>query len=157
VESAAHDHVWAGAAQQLGAVTVHGRIGRARASGRNLTAYAVGAGISPAGGLRFSVERNAGFFVVSPRTIGLGLRQVSHRARLEWAPRLRWQVVAEAWHQTLSDGNDRWELTVSPRHSVARTERVNLDLGFTVTRLGTATNYDHGYYDPSRHAKYAFN
>jgi Glycosyl transferase family 2 len=155
-ESAGHDHVWVSGAQQLGGVTVRGRIGQARAAARDLTTYLIGADLTPADGLTVSVERNASFFVVSPRTIGLGLRQVSHRARLEWAPGVRWQVVADAWHQTLSDGNDRWELTVSPRRSVARTERVNLDLGFTVTRLGTATNYDHGYYDPSRYEYYAF-
>jgi tetratricopeptide (TPR) repeat protein len=156
-ESAAHDHGWAGASQQLGAVAViRGRIGRAQASGRELTAYAIGADLSPADGLKLFVERNAGFFVVSPRTIGLGLRQVSHRVRLEWAPDARWQVAADVWHQTLTDGNDRWEITVSPRRSVARTERVNLDLGLTATRLRTATNYDNGYYDPRRYEYYAF-
>jgi hypothetical protein len=156
VESAAHDHVWAGAAQQLGASTVHGRIGRARAYGRDLTTYAIGVDLSPADGLTLSFERNAGFFVVSPRTIGLGLRQVSHRARLDWAPGVRWQMAADVSHQTLTDGNDRWEVTISPRRSVARTERVNLDLGLTVTRLRTETNYDNGYYDPRRYEYYAF-
>ena len=37
---------------------------------------------------------------------------------------------------------------MSPRRSVARTERLNLDLGAVVTRLGTTTNFDNGYYDP---------
>ena len=155
-ESAGHDQVWISGAQQFRGLAVRGRIGQARASGRDLTAYQVGADVTPADGLRLSVERNAGFFVVSPRTIGLGLRQVSHRARLEWAPGIRWQVVTDAWYQSLSDGNHRWELTVAPRRRVARTERLNLDLGFTVTRLHTAFNFDHGYYDPNRYEYYAF-
>jgi tetratricopeptide (TPR) repeat protein len=155
-ESAGHDQVWISGAQQFSGLTVRGRIGQARAAGRDVTAYLVGADLTPTDGLTISGERNAGFFVVSPRTIGLGLTQVSHRVRLEWAPGVRWQVAADTWHQALSDGNDRWEFTVSPRRSVARTERLNLDLGFTATQFRTTTNYDHGYYDPSLYEYYAF-
>lgn len=155
-ESAGHDHVWVSAAQQFAAITLRGRVGQASAAGRDMTAYLIGADLTPADGLMVSVERNAGFFVVSPRTIALGLHQVSHRARLEWAPGVRWQIVADAWHQALSDDNDRWEFTVAPRRSVARTQRLNLDLGFTVTQLRTATNCDSGYYDPSLYRYYAF-
>ena len=38
--------------------------------------------------------------------------------------------------RTLSDGNRRWEFTISPRRSVARTERLNLDLGVSASQLG---------------------
>ena len=65
-------------------------------------------------------------------------------------------MAADLWQQALSDGNRRWEFTVSPRRSLARTERVNLDLGFTVSQLRATTNYDHGYYDPARYEFYAF-
>jgi tetratricopeptide (TPR) repeat protein len=155
-ESGRHDHVWVSAAQQFGALTVRGRIGQARTSDSDLTAYAIGADVAPGDGLTLFFERNSGFFVVSPRTIGLGLRQVSHRARFEWAPGVRWQIVADVWQQSLTDGNSRWEFAVAPRRSVARTERLNLDLGFTATQLRTATNYDNGYYDPTLYQYYAF-
>jgi tetratricopeptide (TPR) repeat protein len=155
-ESARHDHVWVSASQQFGSLTVRGRIGQARTPVSDLTAYAIGADVAPTDGLRLSFERNSGFFVVSPRTVGLGLRQVSHRARFEWAPGIRSLVAVDFLQQSLSDGNDRWELTVSPRLGVARTERLNLDLGFTMAQLGTTTNYDNGYYDPSRYEYYAF-
>jgi hypothetical protein len=155
-ESARHDHVWVSAAQQFGRTTVRGRIGQARTSADDMTAYAIGADVAPADGLRLSFERNSGFFVVSPRTVGLGLRQVSHRARAEWAPGIRSVIAVDFLQQSLSDGNDRWELTVAPRYSVARTEQWNLDLGFTTAQLGTATNYENGYYDPSRYEYYAF-
>ena len=69
---------------------------------------------------------------------------------------ISWRIVADVWQQSLSDGNDRWEFTVAPRRGVARTERLNLDLGFTVTQLRTTTNYDNGYYDPSLYQYYAF-
>jgi tetratricopeptide (TPR) repeat protein len=154
-ENARHDHVWVSAAQQFGRVAVRGRIGQARTAARDLTAYEIAADLRPADGFTLFLERDAGFFVVSPRTIGLGLSQVSHRATLEWSPAIRWQIAADVWRQALSDGNHRWEFTVSPRHSLARTERMNLDLGFTVSQLRTTTNYDNGYYDPSRYEFYA--
>lgn len=154
-QHARHDQIWVSATQQVGGVTLHGRVGQARTAVRDLTAYAVGADFTMVDGLRLSVDRSTGFFVVSPRTVGLGLTQVSHRAQLDWSPGIRNQLVADFLHQTLSDGNRRWELTVSPRRSVARTERLNLDLGATVTRLRTTTNFDHGYYDPRRYEFYA--
>lgn len=64
--------------------------------------------------------------------------------------------MADVWQQSLSDGNNRWEFTVAPRRSAARTERLNLDLGLTATQLRTATNYENGYYDPGLYQYYAF-
>ena len=156
MENADHDQVWAGAAHQFGALNLHGRVGQARTSVDHLTTYAIGADILPIDGLSVSVERTAGFFVVSPRTVGLGLRQVSHDARVQWSPDLRWVITGSVRYQTMTDDNRRWEFTFSPRYSIARTERLNLDLGFVVSQLGTKTNFDNGYYDPSRYQYYAF-
>ena len=152
---AKHEEIWVTAAQQLGVMNFRGRIGQERTMAGDLTAYAIGADLTAVDGVKLSVERNSGYFVVSPRTIGLGLRQVSHRAQLDWSPTFRSQLVVDASHQTLSDGNQRWELTISPRRSVARTERLNLDLGGLVSRLHTTTNFNNGYYDPNRYEYYA--
>jgi tetratricopeptide (TPR) repeat protein len=154
-ENARHDEVWIGAAQQFGRIAVRAQIGQARTAVRDLTVYQVGADLRPADGLLLVLERDAGFFVVSPRTIGLGISQVGHRASLEWSPAIRWQVSADIREQTLSDGNHRQEFTVSPRYGLARTGLVNLDLGVTVSQLRTATNYDYGYYDPALSEFYA--
>jgi Tfp pilus assembly protein PilF len=153
-ETARHDHVWIGAAHQFGRIAVGGQIGQARTV-RDLTVYEITVDLRPVDGVTLVLQRDAGFFVVSPRTIGLGLRQVGHRASLEWSPAIRWQIVSDIREQTLSDGNHRWEFTVSPRYGLARTEQVNLDLGLTVSQLRTTTNYDHGYYDPARSDFYA--
>jgi hypothetical protein len=58
-------------------------------------------------------------------------------------------------HQDLSDGNRRWELTISPRRSIARTQHMNLDLGAVVSQLRTTTNFNNGYYDPKKYEYYA--
>ena len=156
IENADHDQLWAGGAHQFGAFNLHGRVGQARTSVDNLTTYAIGADITPIDGLTVSVERTSGFFVVSPRTVGLGLRQVSHDARVQWSPDLRWVIAGSVRYQTMTDDNQRWEFTLSPRYSIARTQRLNLDLGFVVSQLGTKTNFDNGYYDPRRYQYYAF-
>jgi tetratricopeptide (TPR) repeat protein len=153
--NAQHDHLWMSAAQRAGVVNLRGQVGHARAAGGDLTTYAIGADFTPVDGVKLSVERSSDFFVVSPRTVGLGLQQVGHRAQLEWSPDMRSHIAADVLYQTLSDGNQRWEFTLSPRRGVARTERLKLDLGFVVTQLRTTTNFDHGYYDPRRYEYYA--
>jgi tetratricopeptide (TPR) repeat protein len=153
--NARHDQLWVSAGQKVGFGYLRGRLGQERTEAGDFTAYAVRADLVPADGVQLSIERNSGLYLVSPRTIDLGLRQVSHRAQLDWSPNVRSRVVADALYQTLSDGNERWELTFSPRFGVARMERVNLDLGAVVSRLGTTTNFSHGYYDPRRYEFYA--
>ena len=140
-----------GSAPRSGSACQPPRPRRSGAGGdAGLIAYAAGADFTPFDGLKFSVERNSGFFVLSPRTVGLGLRQLGHRAQLDWLPRCELAGCrCRCSHQTLSDGNRRWEFTISPRYSVARTAQLNLDLGFLVSQMGTHKNLDHGYYDPS--------
>jgi hypothetical protein len=92
---------------------------------------------------------------VSPRTVDLGLTATSERLEVEWSPTLRNQVVVDGSFQELSDGNRRWEMTVSPRRTVARRAGFNLDLGATAYRLETTRDLDHGYYDPRRYEFYA--
>src|SRR5262249_14444384 len=84
----------------------------------------------------------------------VGLRGGGLRGLLEGPPPLPSQIVVGALYQPLPDATRRWELTASPRRSVARTERLNLDLGAVVSLSHTATNYNNGYYDPSRYEFY---
>jgi hypothetical protein len=150
-----HDHIWVTAGQQVGLVNLRGGVGREKTMAGGLTSYAVGADFTPIDGLKFSFERNSGFFVVSPRTIELGLQQVGHRAQLDWSPSFSSQIFVDVLHQDLSDGNRRWELTVSPRRSIARTQHVNVDLGAVVSQLRATTNFNNGYYDPKKYEYYA--
>jgi hypothetical protein len=43
-------------------------------------------------------------------------------------------LAVDAIHQQLSDGNERLEMTISPRRTVARRAGFNLDMG--VSRAG---------------------
>jgi len=151
-----HESVWFGAGQHIGRVELRGQIGRARVPDRRLTTYAVTAEIRPADTVEFSLERRSDFVVISPRTVGLGLTRLGHGFRLGWDPALSYRVELDAWYEALSDGNDRWTVALSPRRRVARTQRLNLDLGLAARWFGASRDLDHGYYDTSRYESYSF-
>jgi tetratricopeptide (TPR) repeat protein len=153
--SAEYRHGWASISQKVGPLTIGGQLGQAKAEGRELTTYAFRTELFPSDGIRIAAERSSGFFVISPRTVGLGLTEVAHRVELELMPTLRYQIAMEAAYRDLSDGNQRWEVTVSPRRSIARTSRFNLDLGASAYVLATTNDLSNGYYDPRRYEQYA--
>ena len=153
--TATYEHLWAGAAQRVGAVTVNGQVGYATANERVSTTYAFAVDARPADSIRFTLSHGSGPFVISPRTVGLGLTAVSQRAQLDWTPSLQYQVLVDASFHDLSDGNRRWEVTLSPRRTMARRAGFNLDLGATAYRLETSQDLDHGYYDPRYYEYYA--
>jgi tetratricopeptide (TPR) repeat protein len=150
---ARHQAIWAGLGGRLGALTVQGRAGRASHGSGGRFIYQAGARVSW-DRAQFSAARESGYLVVSPRTVGLGLTRVAHRVRIDWMPSLTSQVAVDAAYEDLSDGNRRWDLLLAPRRSVARTQRVNLDLGVQLRRFGASRDLDHGYYDPARYESY---
>jgi hypothetical protein len=153
--SAEYRHGWAGASQKLGAVVLGGRVGFAEAERHELTTYAFRAELYPTDGVRLAAQRSSDFFVISPRTVGLGLQETAHRIEVDLMAGLRDQVVFEASHRELSDGNVRWEIAFSPRHAIARTSWLNFDLGASAYVLNTKHDFDHGYYDPRWYEHYA--
>jgi tetratricopeptide (TPR) repeat protein len=153
--AASQEHVWAGAAQRFGAIAVNGQVGYASSDKQTSTTYGVGVDARLADSFRFTLSRTSAPLIISPRTVDLGLTATSHRALIDWTPTLRSQVVVDASFQDLSDGNRRWDVTFSPRLTVARRAHFNLDLGATAYRLEAAQNLDHGYYDPRAYEYYA--
>ena len=152
---ARYDYGWTAIAQKIGRVTIQGLVGSAKAESRTETSYAVGARIHPSDALSLTVGSSHGFFVVSPRTIELGLTERHHRFEIDWAPGVVYRLSGTSSYQRLSDGNHRWQVLVAPRRAVARTESLNLDLGFSAYVLGTTRDLANGYYDPRRYESYA--
>lgn len=153
--SANYEHLWAGAAQRVGVVAVTGQVGYATGNEQISTTYGLGIDARLADSLRLTLSRASAPLVISPRTVDLGLTAISQRAQIEWTPALRYQLLFDASFQDLSDGNRRWEVTFSPRRTLARRAGFNLDLGATAYRLETARDLDHGYYDPREYEYYA--
>jgi len=153
-QSALFESAWAGAAQTIGVLTLTGRVGSATAEDRKLTPYWIGATVRASDAFTASVERSSEFFVISPRTVELGLTERRNRFAFDWDPSLRAHVSAEGVYQELSDGNRRWEISVTPRRAIARTDWINLDLGVSAYALGTSEDLPNGYYDPRRYESY---
>ncbi len=151
---ARHQLAWIGLVQRAGRFTLRGHGGYATLDDRDRFAYLLSATFT-ADALRLAAARESGYFVVSPRTVGLGLTRLTHRLQLEWMPSFRYLVAVDAALDDLSDGNRRWDVIVAPRRSVARTQRLNLDLGVQLRQFGTTLDRDNGYYDPSRYESYA--
>jgi hypothetical protein len=80
---------------------------------------------------------------------------VGNSLHASWTPTMSLHLQADATFQRISDGNQRWDLTLAPRYAIVRRAHLNLDLGASAYRLQTAWNLANGYYDPSRYESYA--
>lgn len=147
--------VGVGLEQKVGRVSLGGQLGQATVEGQKRTTYGVGVRVRAFDTLFLAAERTDGLFVVSPRTVGLGMTQVSHHLQSELTVGMRYHVAVDVTHQELSDGNERLEMTVSPRRTLARRARFNLDMGVSAYRLETTRDLNNGYYDPRRYEYYA--
>jgi len=153
--SARYEHTWAAIGQKIGPFTLSGQSGYARTHDDHLTTYVLGADVRATDSLRLVIDRSRDYFVVSPRTIGAGIIQTGDRLQAEWSPTLGSHVALDSSYQELSDGNRRLMVAVSPRHSIARTALLNLDLGVSAYQLRTQRDFDNGYYDPRLYEQYA--
>ena len=153
--SATHEQVSVSAAQRFKRVEVQARGGHASLAQEDRVIYGVGISATPHDALTVLVERSTGFLTISPRTIGLGITRTDHHAQVHWTPGVEYHVGADARYQDLSDGNRRWELAVSPRRSITRTEQTNIDLGASIYLLGVDKDLNNGYYDPDLYENYA--
>ena len=149
------DQVWAGASQRVRSLWFGGTVGRSKTDADDLTSYSALVQFTPADSLTVGIERTFGFAAISPRTVSLGLTSLAHRAQIGWAPGARFHLAVEGSYEALSDTNTRWTLFVSPRAAVARTQRLNLDLGVLIHQFGVERDLDHGYYDPHRYEYYS--
>lgn len=129
--------------------------GRSRFEGDSRTTYLFGMDLDPGDGVSFRVSRQQDLFAASPRAVDLGIERRANVVAVNWAPDLRHTFVGRLGYDTFSDGNDRWELELSPRRAVVRDERLNLDIGLSGRWFGYRRDPGNGYYAPSRYQRYA--
>lgn len=154
-ETARHDSGWVGVEHVISPqVSVDGHIGAAEAEGHD--SFIGGAGIDyrPQDNLRFRAETDYGFYVISPRTLDLGIRASSNHLWGTWEPNLLYTVVGGLGYIDLSDDNESWEAVIAPRRAVLRREKINLDLGVRGSWFGFDEQLDNGYYDPQLYQSY---
>ena len=153
--SASLDEVWSGLSQRIGPLTLGGSVGQSRTTDDQLTSYSATVQFAATDSLRVAMERSLGFAAFSPRTVSLGVTRLAHRAEIVWTPAARYHLAVAGSYDQLSDANTRWELLVSPRAALARTQRLNLDVGAQFYQFRVAKDLDHGYYDPRRYEFYS--
>jgi Tfp pilus assembly protein PilF len=149
------EELTAGLSQKIGRVSLGGHLGQSAVDGRDRLTYGAAVQVRALDTLFLAAERTEGLFVVSPRTVGLGITQASNHLQADWTLGMRYHVAVDATNQQLSDGNERIEMTVSSRRAIARRAGFNLDLGVSAYRLETSRDLNNGYYDPRRYEYYA--
>jgi predicted Zn-dependent protease len=148
---------WIGAGRRLSPkLAVQGRIGAASVKdGSTIGVYDVSLDIQAADELLLRLEREHGYYLVSPRTLSLGIRSNANMLNLTWQPDLNYTIDSTVRYVTLSDDNRYWEIGVTPRRSVLRREKFNLDLGVSGSWLTYDKTLNNGYYNPELEQRYA--
>jgi tetratricopeptide (TPR) repeat protein len=156
--SVRHRRAWIGLTQRLAPGTLlDGRVGLAEAAeGPALPTYRIGGRVALHDTFRLMGHKEHAVLAVSPRTIGDGLTRHASQIGMEWEIGLRHTLEARAELDRLSDGNQRRAFSASFRRSLARRERINLDMSLNGSWFG----FDHartglGYYAPARHETYS--
>jgi len=135
-------------------ISVDGYIGAADAEGDGRFIFGAGVDYRPFDNLRLRAETDYGFYVVSPRTVDLGIRRSSSHLQVDWEPDLLHVVFVDLGYNDLSDDNESWEAALAPRRRVLRREKINLDIGLRGTWSGFDEQLDNGYYDPDFYQSY---
>jgi tetratricopeptide (TPR) repeat protein len=155
-EHAWHHRGWLGAYHRFTPdLALDGYLGVADAEDKTRPSYGIGADYEPRDNLFLRLERDYGFYVVSPRNVSRGVRRGANTLFAQWEPDLLYTVVGQLGFDDFSDSNKRWEAVLAPRRSVMRAEDFNLDLGVRGQWYGFEDeNPDNGYYDPEFYQSY---
>lgn len=155
--NADYRRVWGGVIHRF-SPTVAGelRLGGANAdSNHQFTEYRVALDLRPSEDWTLRPEAERTLHAVSPRAASLPIERETVRLQSHWTPGVRYVVDASLSHDNYSDGNSRWEVVLSPRRAILRTQSLNMDVGVSGTWSGFAKNLDNGYYDPAHFRRYA--
>jgi cytochrome c-type biogenesis protein CcmH/NrfG len=154
-DHASHRHAWLGMRHSFSPKTaLHGYLGSAAAEDHEKTTYGIGVEHQPRDNLNLGLERHEGFYVISPRSVSLGIGRVRNSFRLDWQATLLHTAVLDLRYDTFSDTNTRWEAVLSPRRSILRSRKFNLDCGLRGWWFGFEKDVDNGYYDPLLYQSY---
>ena len=149
---------WVGARHRFSPLLeIGGEVGAASidGGGGDHGLYGLYADLRPLDNLWVDLSATRRVWDISPQSASLGITMRDHRARIHWQPTLRHFVNAEVAHGRLSDGNRRDEVYVNPYRAMLRTERFNLDLGFSAHWQDYDEDLANGYYDPANYRRFA--
>jgi hypothetical protein len=125
--------------------------------GDNEFVYEAGTDIWPSDKLAVRLSRRQDVYMVSPRTVSLGILRRNNQINWSWSPNLRYTVDGVLGYSTFTDDNTRWDLGLAPRRVIVRTEHLNLDVGVSGYWFGFDRNPSNGYYSPSLYRRFTAN
>jgi len=154
-DRASHHSVWFGIKHRFSPkIVFDSYLGDARAEGKSRLIYEIGLDLQPLDNMNLILQRNQSFYLASPRTVSLGIQRSRNRSRLEWEPDVVHKVILDLGYDALSDDNRYWETSLSPRRSVVRSMKFNLDCGVRGWWFSFDKDLDNGYYDPEFYQSY---
>ncbi len=132
-------------------------IGAAKAESDSDAVYGASLSLVPHDQLYFTMTYDHRYFVVTPRTVELGITDDALRAGLYWDQTLLWYANLSAGYDVMSDDNNRWNADLSEMRRLLRSQYWNIDAGVTALLYG----YDDeligaadGYYAPELYQGY---
>jgi tetratricopeptide (TPR) repeat protein len=148
-ESALHFKQWGGAKLRLNRfLAFDGYLGTEKAEELPTTlTYGINAHLQLSDMFLINAGINHDYFLISPRTVSLGIRKTTNQIDLQWEPSLQYVFTLYGGYDTFTDGNTRWQVIVSPRYVSTRASRLNLDIGFKAWWFGFKQG-GNGYWAP---------
>ncbi len=99
--------------------------------------------------------REYGYYIVSPRTVSLGIKRASNHIYLYWEPDINYKAELNSNYDTYSDNNRSWESVIGVRRFIVRGTKVDFEAGPLLSWQGFDMDLENGYYDPEFYQRYA--
>lgn len=155
---ATHNALRVGATHRFSSLLMaDGYIGAATAENDNDAVFGASLSLSPLDQLSFLLSFDHRYFVITPKTVDLGLKDDALRAAMHWDQSLLWYADLAAGYDLISDDNTRWSVDFSEKRALLRSQYWNIDAGVTAMLYG----YDDqllgeadGYYAPESYQGY---
>lgn len=148
-ESALHFKQWGGAKLRINrSLAFDGYLGTERAEElpSSLT-YGINTHLQLSDTFQINAGINHDYFLISPRTVSLGIKKTTNQIEFQWEPGLRYVFMLYGGYDTFTDNNTRWQVLVSPRYVSTRASRLNLDIGVKAWWFGFKQG-GNGYWAP---------
>ena len=155
-EEALHTRAWLGVGHRFSPkVAMAAQLGASSAEGEvRVPTYNLSVDLQLSDELKVRAEKDYGYYVVSPRTVSIGIRRDANRLQVTWSPDLNYTIDTNFSYNTFSDDNTLWEVLLGPRRAVLRSEKLNLDIGLNAWWFGFDEDFNNGYYAPELYQRY---
>ncbi len=156
-ENSNYSQIWLGVKHQFSpfiALDINTGIASVDNLSNSKFVYSIFLETRPCDELKIGLLHSHDFFVVSPRTVSLGIEKKENRISFQWEPNFLYTYIIDIKHTLLSDSNKYWEVLFAPRRSLIRKERYNMDIGISAWILSFDKDFNNGYYSPSFYQRY---